>query len=215
MTTFLRSTKGAIAFYTFVVLAGLAVAYALVQVANLDEQVTRSTTVLGEYSTAVDVLAEDVSALRVQVQREGATPVAPPPAEIVDDLPSIDDLVAELDGLNVGRPGIQGVPGPAGEDGLDGRNGLDGLDGAPGQDGAPGPPGSDGLDGEPGTDGADGTDGQDGAPGAAGQDGADGQDGTPGPTCAAGAEPVLWHYPGTANLGLPEGVYVICAAPPQ
>jgi hypothetical protein len=45
-----------------------------------------------------------------------------------------------------------------------------------------------------------------------GADGRDGTDGRDGPACPNGATPQRFTYHGTANLGLPEGVYLICRA---
>ncbi|MFF5589742.1 collagen-like domain-containing protein [Streptomyces hygroscopicus] len=134
---------------------------------------------------AVSTLATDVRRLRSQVKGEGQTPVAPDPADAVENLPDRAEVPVPV-------PGPRGPSGPPGraDDGADGKNGRDGKDGAPGAPGADstvpgptgpaGPAGPAGPEGPQGPAGPPGKDGQDGAPGADGKDGRDGQ------TCPSG-----------------------------
>jgi hypothetical protein len=74
---------------------------------------------------AVNTLADDVRALRAQVQAAGKTPVAPDPSKAVADLPSRSTVPVPIPGER-GATGAQGSPGPTGAPGKDGSNGTDG-----------------------------------------------------------------------------------------
>lgn len=101
---------------------------------------------------AVSTLATDVRALRVQVQAEGRTPVAPDPSRAVSGLPERAQVpvLVPVPGPSgaPGRPAptpnmtalarlaaglVTPSPGPSGAAGVNGTDGRDGRDGADGQ----------------------------------------------------------------------------------
>lgn len=116
---------------------------------------------------AVSTLATDVRQLRAQLQAKGQTPIAPDPAQAVDDLP---------DRAEVPVP-IPGPPGPKGDKGDPGKAAPT-ITPSPGQPGSPGTPGSDstvpGPQGPQGERGADST-----VPGPQGPQGERGEQGPP------------------------------------
>jgi hypothetical protein len=129
---------------------------------------------------AVSTLAQDVRALRAQVEAGGGTPAAPDPSDAVDDLLDRVRVPAAAHGAP-GARGERGATGAGGEAGPGGERGGRGSRGEPGPQGpsgSPGPAGQPGEKGFPGTDGAKGADGTDGADGS---DGTDGPAGPPGP----------------------------------
>lgn len=124
--------------------------------------------------SAVTTLAQDVRALRAQVQAQGKTPVAPDPSRAVEGLDDRTTVPVPIPG----PPGPTGPPGPSGKPAPT----ITPSPGAPGQAGAPGAPGQPGdtVTGPPGQDGKDG------------RDGTDGQDGRP---------PAGWSYQWTDDKG--------------
>lgn len=188
----LRGSRwGTLIFYGLVVAGGLTLAWTISSVAAITSDVAQITAALNQYNTVVQTLADDVDALRDQVEAEGAVPVAPAPDELVAQLPSLSELEEIVGGpLRIpGPPGLPGVGRP-GEKGEKGDKGDPGEQGPPGESiiGPAGPPGESIV-------------------------GPIGPAGIPGPACPNGADPIRWHYPGTANLDLPEGDYLICPAP--
>ncbi|WP_328492964.1 collagen-like protein [Streptomyces sp. NBC_00414] len=149
---------------------------------------------------AVSTLAQDVRALRAQVEAGGGTPAAPDPSDAVDDL---------LDRVRVptaahGRPGARGERGATGAGGAagnDGAAGPGGDRGSRGEAGPPGPTGSPGPSGQPGQPGERGSPGTDGADGSDGANGSDGPAGPPGPDGAQGYQ----GYQGTRGDTGPRG----------
>lgn len=123
---------------------------------------------------AVSTLADDVRALRAQVQAAGQSPVAPDPASAVPELPA--RTVVPIPGPS-GPPGATGPAGPPG---------ASGPSGSPGPGGSPGVPGVDGAQGAAGKDGADGPQGPAGPTGPQGPAGPTGPTGPPGPACPDG-----------------------------
>lgn len=116
-------------------------------------------------------------ALRRQVERLGATPVAPPGGEVA-------------------RQGERGLTGPMGPPGKPGKPGptppclltTSRCVGGPGAPGAPGKPGESGANG------------QNGAPGAPGPQGEPGERGPQGEPGAPGQPPAGWTWPGPAGV---------------
>lgn len=112
----------------------------------------------------IDSLAQTVDAAREQ----GA------------NVPSPEQVAAQVPDADVSQPGPQGergsvgAPGPAGPPGPQGDTGATGLPGAAGSAGSAGTPG---LNGQDGADGATGTKGDTGTPGAAGSPGPQGEPG--------------------------------------
>ena len=147
---------------------------------------------------AVGVLASDIDALREQVEGLGQKPVAPPPEERVEDIPS-----------SVAGP--QGEQGPRGFPGMPGPPGLPGGVGPQGRAGETGTQGGSGVGGEQGPQGDRGEPGPQGEPGPAGPPGPQGEPGPAGQVCPDGSQPLLFHLDGLGVLDLPEGDYYICA----
>lgn len=157
---------------------------------------------------AVSTLAQDVRALRAQVEAGGGTPAAPDPSDAVDDLFERIRVPAALPGErgakgDRGAPGAGGVPGAGGAPGATGPRGEPGPSGPPGPEGSPGPSGSPGEHGGPGEPGEPGPAGAEGSSGPVGPAGVDGQgaqgpkgdkgdkgdpgpQGDPGPACPSG-----------------------------
>ncbi|MEV6107865.1 collagen-like protein [Streptomyces sp. NPDC051940] len=152
---------------------------------------------------ALATLAEDVRALREQVERSGETPAAPDPAQAVEGLLDRVRVPAGARGAE-GKRGEQGEAGaagargprgpvgpagpagPAGEQGLPGADGRDGVDGSDGAPGAVGPVGPAGPQGGQGETGASGPQGPEGPQGTQGPQGPQGETGAPGPACPEG-----------------------------
>ncbi|GGN87812.1 hypothetical protein GCM10011579_081050 [Streptomyces albiflavescens] len=140
---------------------------------------------------ALSTLAEDVRALRAQVEADGGTPAAPDPSEAVDNL---------IDRVRVpaGSPGSPGAPGAKGERGAGGKAGATGQRGARGEPGPPGPSGA------PGAPGASGVPGANGSPGPAGPSGPQGDQGYPGQPGSSGASGVKGDKGDSGPVG-PKG----------
>lgn len=150
--------------------------------ARIDAETSRADELAAEADRrgqAVSTLATDVRQLRSQVSGEGQTPVAPDPADAVEDLPARAEVPVPI-------PGPKGDPGRPGKDGEPGAAGPTGAPGAAGRDGAPGTPGADGAQGEPGVQGEQGPAGEQGP---RGETGPRGEQGPPGPSCPAGFSP--------------------------
>ncbi|MDX3507483.1 collagen-like protein [Streptomyces caniscabiei] len=142
---------------------------------------------------AVSTLASDVRELRTQVRSEGEVPVAPDPAEAVDDLPARAEVPVPIPGPSgvqgePGEPGQPGSPGPSGRPGKDGADGSAGEDGSDGQAGAPGETGAEGPAGPAGPPGPQGEPGPAGPAGEQGERGPAGEPGRDGQTCPDGYE---------------------------
>ncbi|MFF4269308.1 collagen-like protein [Streptomyces sp. NPDC001536] len=155
---------------------------------------------------AVSTLAQDVRALRAQVEAGGGTPAAPDPSDAVDDLTDRIRVPAALPGERgakgdrgatgaggaPGATGPRGEPGPSGPPGPEGSPGPPGPSGSPGEDGGPGEPGPAGAEGSPGPvgpaglDGTQGSEGLQGPKGDKGDKGDPGRPGDPGPACPDG-----------------------------
>jgi hypothetical protein len=135
------------------IVLGLAVAWIILSVQNLQEDLRLS-------NEARDALAQQVESL-------GQKPVAGPPGSR-----------GEPGKTTVGARGPSGPPGPSGAPGKPAPT----ITPSPGPTGPAGPPGADstvpGPTGPPGQD-ATGAPGQDGQDGSDGQDGTDGQNGAP------------------------------------
>ncbi|MFD6287553.1 collagen-like protein [Streptomyces sp. NPDC060205] len=149
---------------------------------------------------AVSTLAQDVRALRAQVEAGGGTPAAPDPSDAVDDLLDRVRVPTAAHGLPgaKGERGATGAGGAAGAGGKPGPGGARGESGSRGEPGPPGPSGSPGPSGQPGEQGPPGTDGANGTNGNNGADGAGGPAGPPGPDGAQG-------YQGTRGDTGPRG----------
>jgi hypothetical protein len=132
---------------------------------------------------ALSTLAEDVRALRAQVEADGGTPAAPDPSEAVDNLIDRVRVPAGSPGSpgTKGERGAGGKTGATGERGPRGEPGDPGPAGAPGASGAPGADGSPGPTGPPGPQGEQGYQGQPGSSGMSGVKGDRGDQGDPGP----------------------------------
>jgi outer membrane murein-binding lipoprotein Lpp len=132
--------------------------------ANRADQLAAEADLRGD---AVTTLAQDVRALRAQVQAAGQTPVAEDPSSAVNGLDDRTTVPVPIPGPTgpTGPPGPSGKPAPTitPSPGAPGQPGASGVPGQPG-DTVTGPPGQDGQDGKDGRDGVDGQDGQDGRP---------------------------------------------------
>ncbi|MFF4347154.1 collagen-like protein [Streptomyces sp. NPDC001530] len=152
---------------------------------------------------ALSTLADDVRALRAQVEAGGGTPAAPDPSEAVDHLVDRVRVPAGSPGAPgakgdrgaggkagaAGERGPRGEPGPPGPSGSPGASGVPGTDGSPGPAGPPGPQGEQGeqgYQGQPGAAGLSGANGDKGDKGDKGDPGPEGPKGDPGPTCPDG-----------------------------
>lgn len=156
--------------------------------ARIDAESSRAADLAAEADRrgrAVTTLATDVRELRTQVSDEGETPVAPDPADAVENLPDRAEVPVPIPGPRgpAGRTGPAGTPGSSGTDGEDGS---DGAAGERGQDGAPGTDGTSGEQGAPGPAGPAGPAGEQGPRGEQGEPGPRGEQGPEGPACPTG-----------------------------
>lgn len=169
-----RQWRSALLACVLVILSGAVILiWARIDAANrrVDAEITARQSAAAEANSrgkAVDTLANDVRALRAQVQAAGQSPVAPDPASAVPNLP---------------QRTVVPIPGPPGPPGSDGSPGATGPAGSPGPSGAPGVDGAQGPQGDPGPAGPQGDPGPAGPAGPAGKDGVDGADGQ---TCPDG-----------------------------
>lgn len=131
-----------------------------------DQRYSLATDEADKRGAAVSTLATDVRQLRAQIQAKGGTPVAPDPAQAVNNLPDRSQVPVPIPGPagEPGQPGATGLPGTPGPTGPAGASGPTGASGADGQTGPPGPAGPAGAAGQDGTDGSNGRDGADGQP---------------------------------------------------
>jgi hypothetical protein len=140
--------------------------------------------------TAVSTLADDVRALRAQVQAGGGTPVAPDPSRAVEGLPDRAEVPVPV----AGPRGADGSPGPSGAPGSTGAPGRDGVDST-----APGPSGVPGADsmvpGPVGPTGPVGPQGEPGATGPQGEQGVKGDTGEQGPAGQSCEDGYSWQTP--------------------
>ena len=182
--------RRSIGFFLLIICGGLAMAWVVATVLDLDDEVADVSSTLGQYNEAVDRLAFDVDALREQVEQEGNVPVAPPSEDITEALPPVDTAAT------------QGLPGSAGPPGLPGPQGPPGEIGRPGQNGLPGEPGPQGLPGEAGATGETGPTGETGTQGEPGPAGADST--VPGPAGPQGEVGPIGPARGTRHHDLPR-----------
>lgn len=155
---------------TFAVLLGLFLVLVLWKFDQQADDLAALTAERDASAAAQDATAAALEDVRQQVIDLGATPVAPPP----------DDIVGP-----VGPQGARGLRGPAGADGLTPSCYFE-VTQCVGPTGPAGPAGATGATGPAGADGVDGQDGIDGTPGPAGPPG---PPGPPGPACPDGYQP--------------------------
>lgn len=212
---------------------GVFVVYAFFAAAGSEERQTE----IDQLEQQVQVLIDNDETLRNQLEDAGETPTAPPPEDVIEDLPDPgDDPLGErgprgFTGLQgpigpigpTGPAGPQGIPGDIGERGATGDRGPQGVQGEPGIQGEPGesvvgppgPIGPTGPAGPPGPEGKQGVQGDPGPKGDQGEKGDTGEPGLPGPTCPEGYELHTWVVDVEHTLiGLPPGTYQICRLPP-
>ncbi|WP_369250340.1 collagen-like protein [Streptomyces sp. R41] len=183
---------------------------------------------------ALSTLADDVRALRAQVEAGGGTPAAPDPSEAVDNLIDRVRVPAGSPGAPGakgergagGKTGATGERGPRGESGPPGLSGSPGPSGAPGADGSPGPagpPGPRGEQGYQGQPGSSGVSGVKGDKGDKGDPGPAGPQGDPGPTCPDGytlqapandPDALVCRRSGAAPASTPQPAAILPMLPP-
>jgi hypothetical protein len=155
-------------------------------------QITGQAEQIGELKETVELLVADGQARQALIDSLAQTVEAA--KQQGADVPSPEEVAAEVPGAEVS---------PAGPQGERGSVGPVGPQGPPGRQGEPGEPGTPGAAGVAGAAGATGATGDTGAQGEPGQQGAPGAQGVPGPQGAPG--------PGPSDAQVLAAVQAFCA----